>query len=444
MTKTEYIDKKIQLLFKPLYVRATLFFMVLSYFYNLPVLKYSAIGNNELRLYDLAGLVILYLVIVHQNLIRLYINSKTYFKYFKVFVLWAGFSLIFTAAFSFFKGRPLYFVQACLYYYHLLVFFYTSVVIAMYLRNRKNYKSVASLVLLLAIAESVLVFLQHARIVPFLWNEIYAQSYGSFLSGALGPNKINLGMNMFFSFVFAVGLLLQKQLKVNRILIIATILMCFATIGVCGSRTTYLALIVFLCFLFISKTKKFIGLSVIISIGVITAFFLNLEFIETITTTIENRVISKVSDPTLLTGQSLDVDQLYEDLGSGRKQLSLRYLEYLLNNPLIMPTGIGLNNRLLIHFSAHNIYLSLINEVGFIGLFLYFKWLSNYLFLKFGKVSSLKLALSGLIIAMLVTLFFGEHLYIYRSLFSILGYFLLIVVLLIAPRYYFANHVKSK
>lgn len=44
---------------------------------------------------------------------------------------------------------------------------------------------------------------------------------------------------------------------------------------------------------------------------------------------------------------------------------------------------------------------------------------------------------------MMVTLFFGEHLYIYRSLFTILGYFLLIVVMLIAPRYYFIN-AKSK
>ena len=192
-----------------------------------------------------------------------------------------------------------------------------------------------------------------------------------------------------------------------------------------------------------SRTKKFFGLSVVISIGIIVAFFLNLELIETITTTIENRVVNKVSDPRLFTGESLDVADLYEDLGAGRKQLSTRYFFYLLENPLIIPLGIGLNNRLLIQFSAHNIYLSLINEVGLVGLFLYFKWISNYLFLQFGRAKSLKTALTGLVLAMMVTLFFGEHLYIYRSLFTILGYFLLIVVMLIAPRYYFINARKK-
>ncbi len=443
MTKSEYINKKIELLFRPVYIKVVLVLMVISYFYNLPVLKYSAIGENELRLYDLAGFVILFFVISNFKLIRTYIKSKTYFKYFHAFILWAGFSLIFNLIFSLYKARPLWFVQTCLYYYHLLVFFYTAILMAMYLRKRTNYKYIASLILLLAIAEALVVFAQHAGVVPFLWNEIYRMSYGGFLSGALGPNKINLGMNMFFSFIFATGLLLQPQLKINKILITATLLTSLATIGVSGSRTTYLALIVFVCYLFVSKTKKFFGLSIIISLGVIIAFFLNLELIETITTTIENRVVNKVSDPRLLSGENLDVGELYEDLGSGRKELSIRYLYYLLENPLIIPLGIGLNNRLLIQSSAHNIYLSLINEVGLVGLFLYMKWIINYLYLKFGRLVSLKSALSGLILAMLVTLFFGEHLYIYRSLFTILGYFLLIVVMLIAPRYYFMNARKK-
>ncbi|PQV47298.1 O-antigen ligase-like membrane protein [Jejuia pallidilutea] len=443
MTKTEYIEKKIEYLFKPLYVKVALVLMVVSYFYNLPALTYSAIGQNELRLYDLAGLVILFIVYNNLKLFTVYIKSKSYFKYLHTFILWAGFTLVFNLVFSLYKARPLWFVQTCLYYYHLLVFFYTAVLMAMYLRKRSRYKYAASLILLLGIAEALLVFSQHAGLVPFLWNEVYNMSYGGFLSGALGPNKINLGMNMLFSFVFATGLMLQPQLKVNKVLIIVTLLTSLATIGVSGSRTTYLGLIVFICYLFVSRTKKFFGLSVIISIGVIVAFFLNLEVIETITTTVENRVVNKVSDPRLLTGESLDVVDLYEDLGSGRKELSTRYFFYLLENPLIIPLGIGLNNRLLIQFSAHNIYLSLINEVGLVGLFLYFKWLSNYLFLKFGRATSLKSALTGLVLAMMVTLFFGEHLYIYRSLFTILGYFLLIVVMLITPRYYFLNARKK-
>lgn len=189
MTTSERVNNKIEHLFKSIYVKVALLLMVISYFYNLPALKYNLTGGNELRLHDLVGFVILFIVYNNLKLFAVYINSKTYFKYLKIFVLWAGFSLILNAAFSIYKGRPLWFVQTCLYYYHLLAFFYTAVLMSMYLRKRSNYKYAASLILILAIAEAILVFSQHAGLVPFLWNDIYLESYGGFLSGALGPNK---------------------------------------------------------------------------------------------------------------------------------------------------------------------------------------------------------------------------------------------------------------
>ncbi|WP_299251685.1 O-antigen ligase family protein [uncultured Lacinutrix sp.] len=364
---------------------------------------------------------------------------KTYLKTFNTFIMWCGFTLIFTALFSVFMGRPLWFIKSVLYYYHMVVFFYTGVFVAMYLRERSNYKLVASIVLILTIVEAVIVFLQHSGYIPFLWNSVYEEAYGGFLSGALGPNKICLGMTMFISFVFSVGLFLQKQLKVNKILIIASLLTSLATIGISGSRTTYLALLIFACYIFVMKTRKFLALSVVLSLAIIVAFFLNLEVIETITTTIEGRVINKVSSPDAFKAQNIDVGQLYEDLGAGRDKIVIMYLKYIANNPYVIPIGIGVNNRLLVTSSAHNIYLSLINEVGLVGLYFYLKWLTSFLYLKFGKVSSLKLALSGMVFAMLVTLYFGEHLYLYRSVFTILGYFILVTILLIAPRYYFTN-----
>lgn len=443
MTKTDYINKKCILLFKPLYIKLTVLAMIASYFYNLPVVKYNIQGDNELRLFDIAGLFLLYIVYSNSTLILFYIKTKSYLKTLNTFMLWCGFTLVFTALFSVFMERSLWFVKSVLYYYHFIIFFYTGVLVAMYLRERKHYSRVASIVLILSIAEAVLVFLQHYNIVPFLWNDVYKESYSGFLSGALGPNKICLGMTMFLSLVFSIGLFLQKQLKVNRILVITCLITSLAVIGVSGSRTTYLALIVFSCYIFIMKTRKFLALSILLSIAVIIAFFLNLELIETITLTIENRVLNKVSGPEDFKSNNIDVGQLYVDLGAGRDQLVILYLEYIAKNPYVIPIGIGLNNRLLITSSAHNIYLSLINEVGIVGLFFYLKWLTSYLYLKFGKVSSLKLVLNGMVVAMLVTLYFGEHLYIYRSVFTILGYFILITILLIAPRYYFTN-AKSK
>ncbi|WP_197077336.1 O-antigen ligase family protein [Lacinutrix sp. Hel_I_90] len=419
--------------------------MIVSYFYNLPVINYSVQGDNELRLFDVAGLLVLFILYNNWPLISFYIRSKAYLKHMHTFILWCAFTLIFTLLFSLFKGRPLWFIKSVLYYYHMVVFFYTGALVAMYLRDRSKYNLVASIVLILAILEAVLVFLQHYGFVPFLWNAVYKEAYGGFLSGTLGPNKIVLGMTMFISLVYAIGLFMQKQLKVNKILIITCMVTSLSVIGISGSRTTYLALIVFSCYIFIMRTRKFLALSVVLSLAVIIAFFLNLELIETITTTIENRVINKVSAPTFIPGEdaNVDVGQLYEDLGAGRDRLVVMYLNYIAKNPYVIPIGIGVNNRLLVTSSAHNIYLSLINEVGLVGLFIYIKWLTSFLYVKFGKVSGLKNVLSGLVFAMIVTLYFGEHLYLYRSVFTILGYFILITVLLIAPRYYF-NNAKPK
>lgn len=443
MTKSELLDKRCKSIFRPLYVRVSLLLMIVSYFYNLPALKYSVQGDNEFRLYDLAGFLILFIVYNNKSIVLFFIRAKSYLKTMNTFILWCGFTLIFTLLFSVFLGRPLWFIKSVLYYYHMVVFFYTGVLIAMYLRERKYYKLVAHIILSFAIVEAAIVFLQHYGIIPFLWNDVYKEAYGGFLSGTLGPNKIVLGMTMFISLVFAIGLFIQKQLKVNRILIIICMITSLAAIGISGSRTTYLALLVFACYVFVMRTRKFIALSMGLSVIIIIAFFFNLELIETITTTIEDRVIDRVSDPSLLNPSTVDVGQLYEDLGAGRSQILLLYLNYIARNPYVIPIGIGVNNRLLVTSSAHNIYLSLINEVGVVGLIFYLKWITSFLYLKFGKVSSLKLVLNGIVVAMLVTLFFGEHLYLYRSVFTILGYFILITVMLIVPRYYF-NNAKRK
>ncbi|WAC01960.1 hypothetical protein N7U66_19305 [Lacinutrix neustonica] len=186
MTRTEYINKQIKQLFKPLYVRLALLFMIISYFYNLPVIKYSVQGDNELRLYDVAGFVVLYILYNNWTLISFYIRSKTYLKHMHTFILWCAFTLIFTLLFSLFKGRPLWFIKSVLYYYHMVVFFYTGVLIAMYLRDQSKYKGVASMVLILAILEAVVVFLQHYGFIPFLWNAVYKEAYGGFLSRYAG------------------------------------------------------------------------------------------------------------------------------------------------------------------------------------------------------------------------------------------------------------------
>ena len=430
-------NKQLDNLIKSRYLIWSVYLMLLSFFYNLPVLNYSLTGNNEFRIYDFVGLYLLYIYINNYQLLNTYIGLKLNLKRLNQFLFWANITLIGTLAFSIFFGRIIWFIQSLLYLYHFWVFFLFAVFLSLMLRDKKKYKSIIFFFLILVIVEAVIVILQNMNVIPFLWSEGYKKTYFGFLSGTMGPNKIVLGMTMLMSFIICVGLYFEKSIKVNRYIILSALFLSLSVIAISGSRTAYLGLLVFIIYFMFTRTVKFVYFAVILSLAGVLAIFSNFEVVDIIVNVFDGRVVNKISDPTILKDGDIDVSQIYDDLGSGRRALSQYYLIYLAKRPYIIPLGIGFNNRLIINFSAHNTYLSLINEVGLVGLVLYFRWLLSYFVINLSKTVYLRLSLNGLILSMLVTLFFGEHLYVYRPLFGLVGFFLFATVILSTPRFYY-------
>lgn len=199
-----------------------------------------------------------------------------------------------------------------------------------------------------------------------------------------------------------------------------------------GSRTTYVGLLVFLTYFAIFKTSKFLIFAVVFVSLSITVVLINDDLYSKIESVVNGRVINKVKNKNDLSSNK--VGDLYEDLGSGRDQLTKSNAIFLLDNPAIIPFGAGFNNWLIRGegLSAHNMYLQVIKELGLVGFVLYFGWLINYLLINFKKHQGFSIALKGLVISMLVTLFFGEQLYIYRPLFGLLGLFLFVTTIFIS------------
>ncbi|WP_452220393.1 O-antigen ligase family protein [Lacinutrix salivirga] len=439
MNKEEILNIKLKRIVKPFYVKVTLALMLVSYFYNLPIIKYSLTGDNEFRLYDVCGIVLLFVFIKNYSILKYYINSIKQFRLLKSFMLWCLITFFVTILFAVYNSKTVIILQSVLYYFHFVTFFLTALYFSILLKNSKYYKYTLHIIFILIIASGLVIIGQHTGLVPFLWAEEYRRAYNGFLSGTFGPNKIVTGMIMLMSFMLCIAVYIQKGIKVNKILLLSALLMSAVIVALSGSRTTYLGVGVFAVYFLITNTGKFLKFSMVIVFAIAIAIYFNLGVVDLVTNVFDDRVTNKITDPTLLQEGSVDVDLLYEDLGSGRKGLSLMYIKYLLQSPYVIPFGVGFNNRMLIGSSAHNIYLTLINEVGLVGVFLYFRWLFSYYFINLGRAKHLKTILRGLIVSMAVTLFFGEHLYIYRPLFGILGFFLLITVLLIVPRYYFKN-----
>ena len=433
-TRREIIEKRLAILGKSKFLKISLFAILISYFYNVAVFNYSITGNNELRLYDFVGLIILWQFYENRIILLWFIKREKFSNYLWIFIQWCMFMMIFTFFISYLTGRLTWILRTTLFMYHFLVFYFSSIFFLILMRNIKVLRQLVYLHIIMAIIASLVVLLQHFGIIGYLWSELDRKAYGGFLSGILGPNKIVLGMVMMISLITFIGIFIQKELKINRIILIAGIIFAILGLGLSGSRTSYLGLVVFLFYFFIRSTGKFIYMSVIVGIVIMGISSYNSEVFTIVTDVFEGRVVNKISDPTLISDG--DVEQLYEDLGAGRKNLSLMYIDYLLENLYVVPFGSGFNNFILVGNSAHNIYLTLINEVGLLGLYFYVRWLLSYFGLKFRRFHYLGITLKGLVLAMMVTLLFGEHLYIYRPIFAILGLFLFATAVLLTPRYY--------
>lgn len=404
--------------------------MIFSYFYNLPVIGYSIKGDNELRLYDLLGVFVIFIYAVNFKFYYAIINKIEAFKWLNKFLIWCSITLVGTLFFSIFKDKFSVFMQSVLYLYHFWIFYITSLMLYVICFNKTKLKLFIYFILFCSIFSCLIIVLQNFGLIPFLWSDNYFRGYAGFLSGTLGPNKIVTGMFSLIIFVFSVGLFFTKKVSISKSLIVFIILINLYVLLLSGSRTSYLGLLVFIAFFAFYRTTGFVFFGIII--GVVFGFFIttNKELYDKVDEVINNRVFDKIENEEDL--QNARVGELYDDLGAGRNQLSLNYLEYLLSNPEVIPLGLGFNNRLTKGFSAHNMYLNVIKELGLVGFFLYFGWLINYLLISFNKFKGEALALKGLVVSMLVTLFFGEHLYVYRPLFGILGIFLVVVNILIS------------
>lgn len=408
--------------------------MIFSYYYNLPVISYSVTGDNEFRLYDIVGIMLFYVYIQNYNFFLHIIRKINVFKWLHYFVIWCSITVLITLIFSVYKDRIVFFFQSLLYLYHLWIFFICSIIFYVISFNRSYLRYSVYFILILSLINCIIIILQNYYVIPFLWNDIYKKGYDSFFSGTLGPNKIVSGIYSLMIIIFSIGLLLNKKLKVFKALLFVVILINVYVLILSGSRTSYVGLLVFLVFFAIYRTRGFLLFSILVG-GIFTFFILsNDKLYEKIDEVVNSRIVGKVKNEEDL--EQVNVGKLYEDLGSGRDKLSMRYIDYLGENPAIIPFGLGFNNRLTKGFSAHNMYLNVIKELGIVGFVLYFGWLINYLFISFRNHKGYSLALKGLVISMLVTLFFGEHLYIYRPLFATLGLFLIVVNALISTLHY--------
>jgi len=413
---------------------------IFGYWFNLPLITTHLFGGyNEFRVYDVTfAFLTIYMLLKKDagNCLLQFLRKDDVLKHLYRFSLWASVMIIPTVGTALMTDRVRYIGASVIFLYHLWGFLLFAGMIGVYFQGKDGHHLLRWF-LTLSTAHLFLYYSQVAGAVGNLWPKVYQSAYGAdALSGTLGPNRITPGMMTLFGLVAGLFVVL-KPVKGRLIQPIAwvNIVMALPAIIMIGSRTTFVSLLTFVgaYVLFYSK-KSVVALLVIVPLfGFAYVHFLGDAYNERVVRNIE------YNENKLTQGQDLgdlSIVEGYENIGSNRMEILRRYVPFLLTHPYIIPFGTGFNNRLIAArtgaASAHNIYLSLINELGVVGLYLYLSWFWAYITIgsrnrRIGISRSTEGLMSSLALAMLFSMFAGEHIYVYRPLFAIMGTFLLVM-----------------
>ncbi len=413
---------------------------ILGYWCNLPIIKTGIFGGyNEFRIYDVTFSLLIFNLLVNENEWRKMaqcLKSDSVLKPLFRFSLWASLMTVPTIITTVILSKLTFIGMTIIFLYHLWGFLLFGGFISVYFRGR-GYQKLLRWFLILSTSHLCIYYGQVSGVIGNLWPEVYQAAYGEdSMSGTVGPNRITPGMMTLLGLVASVFVLLKPiQGRLVRSLAGMNVLLAFPAIIMIGSRTTFAALLIFIItFVFFHNIKLVPLLLVLVPfLGFGYRHLLGDDYKQRMERNIEynNAKLSRGGDIS-----DLGVVDGFENLGNGRAGILKNYVPYLASHPYIIPFGSGFNNRLFASksgaASAHNIYLSLINEVGVVGLFLYFQWLVSYLKIgrRFKRVKAARSTVPimvSCVVAMLFSMFAGEHIYVYRPLFAIMGTFILVM-----------------
>lgn len=411
--------------------------LIISYWFNVTIIETGIFGGvNEFKLYDILGLPFLLLTFSNYPLRRLFkqdlISKRLYY-----FLLWCSLTAIFTIIYSLINQRLEYVGMTTIYLYHFWIFFVSGVII--FNSEREDRIVYVQIFIIMAFMQSVIIWLQVSGVIGHLIKYNYTDEM---YTGIVGPNRIVPGLMCNMGGLLSLFVLtwsnLRKSLRFPiKVIAGINILIWLPTLIMTTSRTSMLFFaIMFFVWIVVFARKYILAIFVLIPLMIAVYPKINEGARQRIEDTISYNqgkfIKASSNDPE----SAMDY---YYVMGNGRYQIMNKALKFLGQNPYVLVVGKGFNNRSksLKQYGAlspHNMYLNMLLEGGILGFMLYFGWLWAILraFYSFSKLSNNKNA-AGLfvsfMIAMFISLFGGEHLYVYRSHYALMGAFLVIISL---------------
>jgi O-antigen ligase len=423
-----------------------LLIITVSYWYCLPVTTQSFFQYSEIRGYDfLLLLLTIVLITKHKKRLKAFLRRDEPGRWIVRFSIWATLTCVITFWVAFSYGRPIWSLVTGVFLFHLWGFAFAYAALRMFVTTRRQCFMLLDVFLLLGALQGLIICLQGMGFLPLFWSDLYGAYGDDAFSGTLGPNRALPGHTMLLVFGVAASYWRNaRTVGVSRLcMATCAAVVSIAALGLSGSRTSWVALAAFcVAAVFAQRPQPgFLAFILVIVLGI--AFVIPDSIEEKVTKIYDGRVGSKLGvakDETMVAKlQALD-SRRWKNWTSG--------LSELYSQPWLVPFGGGFNNyrfMMKVDISAHNIYITLVAEVGLVGLFLYLMWLrgiwreSSRLMAVANKVKRrrknifLPVDMRALLIAMLVALFAGELLYPYRPAFAFMGMFLFLCAIMNSP-----------
>lgn len=409
--------------------------LIISLWYNITIVEVNLFGSvNEFRLYDFLGIPFFVDIVNKWKLLIQFVRRDYVFKRLFRFVFLCTITAIFTITYSLVVGNLSFIGMTIMYLYHFYIFAFLSVYVKLLFCGRRLWV-VIYLFLLMSLLQNLTLLFQFAGILPHLIEYHYTEDM---FTGMLGPNRIVPGMMCVMSMGLSLFLITYKNKKIPlpiKLSSLINLLMSLPNMVMIGSRTSVvfcILLVLIWIILYNQKYLIYVGFILIILFWGYSLFPSQVKERFSYEVLINRELVEEGME------NSSTVSDFYQVVGNGRQQILVRTFNFLKNNPWIFICGKGFNNRIdnirqIGAASPHDMYLNLIMEGGICALVLYLLWLFSYLkvFKVYTKYVSRQTVgvMVAFVIAMMASLIAGEHLYVYRSHYGILGAFLVIMTI---------------
>jgi hypothetical protein len=415
-----------------------LIMLSVSYWYCLPVISTSAFGYNEFRGYDLlllGGAVVM--LFKYWRSLSQFFRQDMPGKWLLRFCLWATVMSPVSLAWNLWTHQLSMTGVVLMDLFHLWGFTLAYAAFRVFVRTRRQCLVLLGIFLSVGVIEAVIICFQSIHVLPVFWSDRYAGYGDKAFSGTLGMNRTLPGHAMVLLLSVAFTCLYNFRVVGMRIVTLAgaASMLGLAGLLVAGSRTAWVVAAAFFGMAFLHRR---LALPMIAFTGAVAVLFLALapdSFKERATEMYDYKISAK-----LATVNSDNLVEQFQAVDSGRLNIWIGGLKTLLQKPFIIPFGLGFINcgSVVKAGSAHNVYITLIVELGIVGLGLYLMWLVS-LWRQSGRLMSLAssnsqampkrfypVGMGPLLLALCLSLTGGEILYVYRPCFAFLGMFLFV------------------